>query len=134
MKLLKFIIGPVFLMAVFSCSEDSTPTLRDDYLMKTVAPAIPGETLELQTPWVQYPEPLRLRQQRPILPGWPGTGFDNKSYHTDSRGNDVGIVVTHYRELLFNRPVFCRYKRSHFKIYLYCAPGAREENLYHFSI
>ena len=83
----------MIMMAVLSCSEDTPSTLRDDYIMKTIAPAIVGETLEFAYAMGTQSGYLVSAKAEVSIAGVPGTGFDAMSYHTDSRGNDVGVTV-----------------------------------------
>ena len=93
MKTLKYIGLLLIALAVLSCAEDEEKTLRDDYLMKTVAPAIVGEPLEFAYALGALEGILGSATAEASIAGAPGTGFDPNSYHTDSRGNDVGVLV-----------------------------------------
>ena len=93
MKTTKYITALIILLTVISCSEEAEKTLRDDYLMKTVAPAIVGEPIEFAYAMGALEGLLKSAVAEVNIAGAPGTGFDNQSYHTDSRGNDIGVLV-----------------------------------------
>jgi len=93
MKILKYILCMIVLVTIISCSEDTPSTLRNDYIMKTMAPAIAGETLEFAYAMGTQSGSLVSATAEVSIAGVPGTGFDAMSYHTDSRGNDVGVTV-----------------------------------------
>lgn len=94
MKMFKYILLPAVLLSVISCSkENDAKTLQDSYLMKTVGPAIAGETLEFAYAMATLEGKLARATASVNFAGAEGTGFDPNSYHTDSRGNDVGVPV-----------------------------------------
>ena len=94
MKIIKYAICLSFILTAMSCSKEESKTmLKNDLLMKTVAPPIAGETLEFAYAMGTLDGKLKSATAEVSIAGGAGTGFDTKSYHTDSRGNDVGVVV-----------------------------------------
>lgn len=93
MKIIKYIISFSLLAGLFSCAEETEPLLKDDYIMKTYAPAIAGEPLEFAYAMGAMEGTLATASAQANIAGAAGTGFDPNSYHTDARGNDVGVEV-----------------------------------------
>lgn len=95
MKMIKYIIIPAILIGLLSsCSEEvNDSSLQDDFLLKTLGPAIAGETMEFAYAMGTLEGTLVSATATANFEGGEGTGFDPHSYHTDSRGNDVGVLV-----------------------------------------
>ncbi len=93
MKIIKYLICLVALSSIISCSKESEKLLKDDFLLKTVSPAVVGESLEFAYAMATADGSLKSATAEASIAGAPGTGFDTKSYHVDSRGNDIGVVV-----------------------------------------
>ncbi len=93
MKIIKFLLIPALLMTLVSCSEEEEKSLRNDFIMKTVSPAITGETLEFAYAMGALEGTLAKATARVDIAGATGSGFNPKSYHADSRGNDIGVTV-----------------------------------------
>lgn len=93
MKALKYMLSFFVLFSLFSCSEEEEALLKDDYIMKTYAPAIAGEPLEFAYAMAAMEGTIVSATAEVNIPGADGTGFDPNSYHTDARGNDVGVLV-----------------------------------------
>lgn len=93
MKILKYLTIAAVLIAGASCSKENSQALRDDYIMKTIAPAITGEAVEFAYAMGTLEGNLVSAKAEVNIPGAPGTGFDPHSYHVDSRGNDIGVLV-----------------------------------------
>lgn len=93
MKLLKYILCLSVLISTISCTEEKETLLRDDYIMKTYGPAIAGEPIEFAYAMGAMDGVLSAASALVNIPGAAGTGFDPNSYHVDSRGNDVGVLV-----------------------------------------
>lgn len=82
------------MLMILSCSKDEDSTsLQDSFLKKDVGPAIAGETLEFAYAMATLDGSLTSAKATVNFTGAEGTGFDPHSYHTDSRGNDVGVLV-----------------------------------------
>jgi hypothetical protein len=94
MKIFKFISCVFLLVTVMACNDDdSGATLQNDYIMKTVAPAIVGEPVEFAYAMGTHNGILKVATAEASIGGAPGTGFDAKFYHTDARGNEVGVLA-----------------------------------------
>ncbi len=92
MKAIKYVLSLLVLVSMISCTEEET-LLKDDYIMKTYAPAVAGEAIEFAYAMGAMEGTLSAATAQVNIPGAAGTGFDPNSYHTDSRGNDVGVLV-----------------------------------------
>lgn len=93
MKAIKYMLSLIVLVSMISCTEETETLLKDDYLMKTYAPAVAGEPLEFAYAMGAMEGSLASATAMVNIPGAAGTGFDPNSYHTDARGNDVGVLV-----------------------------------------
>lgn len=93
MNRVKYILSLFVLASLVSCTEEADPLLKDDYLMKTYAPAVAGERIEFAYAMGAMEGTLTSATAQVNIPGAAGTGFDPNSYHTDARGNDVGVLV-----------------------------------------
>jgi len=93
MKPLNYILCFSVLVYLVSCSEESETLLKDDYIMKTYAPALAGEPIEFAYAMGAMEGYLSSASAQVNIPGAAGTGFDPSSYHVDARGNDVGVLV-----------------------------------------
>ncbi len=96
MKIIKYIlISTIFLGILSSCSEEENESsLQDDFLLKTLGPAIAGETMDFAYAMGTLEGTLVSATATASFAGAEGTGFDPHSYHTDSRGTDVGVLVS----------------------------------------
>lgn len=93
MKAIKYVLSLLVLVSMISCTEEEETLLKDDYIMKTYAPAVAGEAIEFAYAMGAMEGTLSAATAQVNIPGAAGTGFDPNSYHTDSRGNDVGVLV-----------------------------------------
>ncbi|MCF8381341.1 MAG: DUF4466 family protein [Bacteroidales bacterium] len=94
MKTIKHIVLFLgILISGISCSDETASSLRDDYIMKTIAPAMVGETLEFAYAMGALDGVLASVTAEVNIIGAPGTGFNPNSFHVDSRGNDIGVLV-----------------------------------------
>jgi hypothetical protein len=93
MKIIRYIVFLSAFLGVVSCAEEEEVLLMDDFIMKTYAPAIAGEPLDFAYAMGAMEGTLVSATASVNIAGAPGTGFDPNSYHVDSRGNDVGVIV-----------------------------------------
>jgi hypothetical protein len=89
----KYLLSLFVLASMMACTEEAEPLLKDDYIMKTYAPAVAGEPIEFAYAMGAMEGTLASATAIVNIPGAAGTGFDPNSYHTDARGNDVGVLV-----------------------------------------
>jgi hypothetical protein len=76
-----------------ACTEENEPTIQNDYIMKTIAPAIVGEPVEFAYAMGTHTGTLKVATAEASIAGGSGTGFDSKFYHTDKSGKEVGILA-----------------------------------------
>jgi len=89
----QLLIAFVVLVAT-ACSKDVIePTLMNDFLKKTEAPPVVGEKLEFAYAMATREGFLKNATAEVSIAGASGTGFETKSYHVDSKGTDVGVLV-----------------------------------------
>lgn len=93
MKRFKYMLCLFVLVSTISCTEETETLLKDDYIMKTYAPAVAGEPIEFAYAMGAMEGFLSEASAQVNISGAGGTGFDPNSYHVDSRGNDVGVLV-----------------------------------------
>ncbi|MDR1154181.1 MAG: DUF4466 family protein [Bacteroidales bacterium] len=76
-------------VAFASCSDDSDPVMKNDFIKKTVSPAIAGQQLEFAYAMGAVTGTLGTATAQASIAGAPGTGFGEYSYYTTR----VALVV-----------------------------------------
>lgn len=99
-KILTFICATLLIV---SCSDDdysvpggrSGSDLQNDCIKRSLGPNIVGNQIEFAYAMALPKEKGLLAEAwvEASIAGASGTYFDNKSYHTNAGGNDVGVVV-----------------------------------------
>ena len=94
MKYINLIIVTLIVLVAASCSKDEIElTLMNDFLKKTEAPPVAGEKLEFAYAMATREGFLKTATAEVTFAGASGTGFETKSYHVDSKGTDIGVLV-----------------------------------------
>lgn len=93
------LLAMLLFMAGCKKEEYALPTAKDvlqnDAIKRTLGPNIVGNQIEFAYAMAILPEKGKLvsAQVEASLPGASGTYLENKSYYTNTSGNDVGVEV-----------------------------------------
>ncbi len=93
MKLLKYVMLSAIAFSCFACSDDDDSALKNDYLKKTVAPAIAGEKIEFAYAMGATNGQLDKAEARASIAGADGTGFELYSWFTARNKMEVNGVT-----------------------------------------
>jgi hypothetical protein len=81
-------------IALISCSKDIDDSiLTNDFLKKTEAPPVVGEPIDFAYAIATKQGKLSKATATVSIEGAPGTGFETRSYYTNSAGAEIGIAV-----------------------------------------
>jgi len=84
----------IITVMMLSCSKDvEDNTLTNDFLKKTEAPPVVGEPLDFAYAIATKRGKLIKATATVSIEGAPGTGFDTRSYYTNSAGTQIGVAV-----------------------------------------
>jgi hypothetical protein len=84
----------IIAVMMISCTKDvDNDTLTNDFLKKTESPPVVGEPLDFAYAIATKRGKLSKAIATVSIEGAPGTGFETKSYYTNSSGTQIGVAV-----------------------------------------
>ena len=94
MKYFNRLIFALIFLSFTSCSKTEIESvITNDFLKKTESPPVVGEKLEFAYAMATKIGNLSKVSAIVTYPGLTGTGFETKSYRTNSSGAEIGVIV-----------------------------------------